>query len=69
MVSVESYDKVAEIASSAAYLYYTGEQWKIGKVAEIPPAKLSNLLYKPNKNMKNDFSKKYIKYQYTVPKT
>ena len=24
---------------------------------------------KPNKNMKNDFSKKYIKYQYTVPKT
>jgi len=45
MVSVESYDKVAELAPTAAYLYYTGEQWKIGKVAEIPPAKLSNLLY------------------------
>ena len=45
MVSVESYDKVAELASSAAYLYYIGKQWKIGKVAEIPPAKLSNILY------------------------
>ena len=45
MVSVESYDMVASIASTAAYLYYNGEQWKIGKVSEIPPAKLSNLLY------------------------
>ena len=45
MVSVESYEAVAALASTAAYLYYTGEQWKIGKVAEIPPAKLGNLLY------------------------
>ena len=45
MVSVESYESVAALASAAAYLYYTGEQWKIGKVAEIPPSKLGNLLY------------------------
>ena len=45
MVSVESYESVAALASTAAYLYYTGEQWKIGKVAEIPPTKLGNLLY------------------------
>jgi histone-lysine N-methyltransferase MLL3 len=44
MVSVEAYDKVAGLASSnAAYLYYMGDQWKIGKVAEIPPAKLRNV--------------------------
>jgi hypothetical protein len=40
MVSVEAYDKVAGLASNAAYLYYMGDQWKIGKVAEIPPTKL-----------------------------
>ena len=33
------------MSPTAAYLYYTGEQWKIGKVAEIPPTKLGNLLY------------------------
>ena len=42
MVSVEAYDRVAGIASNAAYLYYLSDQWKIGKVAEIPPAKLRN---------------------------
>ena len=45
MVGVDSYDKVAEVSPSAAYLYYTGEQWKIGKVAELAPSKLCNLLY------------------------
>ncbi len=39
-VSVEAYDQVAAMATNAAYLYYMGDQWKIGKVAEIPPAKL-----------------------------
>ena len=33
MVSTEKYDKVAEVSPTAAYLYYTGEQWKIGKVS------------------------------------
>ena len=32
MVSVENYEKVAELATNAVYLYYTGDQWKIGKV-------------------------------------
>ena len=45
MVGVDSYDKVAEVSPTAAYLYYTGDQWKIGKVAELAPAKLCNLLY------------------------
>ena len=40
MVSTDSYDKVAEVSPTAAYLYYTGEQWKIGKVREL----LSNLI-------------------------
>ena len=32
MVSVENYEKVAALATNAVYLYYTGDQWKIGKV-------------------------------------
>ena len=35
MVSTERYDKVAEVSPTAAYLYYTGEQWKIGKVRDL----------------------------------
>ena len=37
MVSVEAYDKVASIATNAVYLYYTGTQWKIGKVLNPAP--------------------------------
>jgi hypothetical protein len=45
MVSVENYEKVAALATNAVYLYYTGDQWKIGKVSEIPANKLENLLF------------------------
>ena len=38
MVNTERYDKVTEVSPTATYLYYTGEQWKIGKKAKVNKA-------------------------------
>ena len=35
LIMIFRYDKVAEVSPTAAYLYYTGEQWKIGKVSRV----------------------------------